>query len=37
MKKLISIVIPCYRSETMIAGVVEDIEKEMKQLEEHYR
>ena len=37
MKKLISIVIPCYRSETMIAGVVEDIEKEMKQLEEHYQ
>ena len=33
MKKLISIVIPCYRSETMIAGVVGDIDREMKQLE----
>ncbi len=37
MKKLISIVIPCYRSETMIAGVVGDIDREMKQLEEAYR
>ena len=37
MKKLISIVIPCYRSETIIAGVVEDIDREMKKLEERYR
>ena len=37
MKKLISIVIPCYRSETMIAGVVGDIDREMKQLEDAYR
>ena len=33
MQKL-SYVIPCYRSETMIAGVVEDIDREMKKLEE---
>ena len=37
MKKLISIVIPCYRSETMLAGVVEDIEREMKKIEAGYR
>ena len=37
MKKLISIVIPCYPSETMIAGLVGDIDREMKQLEEAYR
>lgn len=37
MKKLISIVIPCYRSEQMIAGVVEDIDREMEELKDRYR
>ncbi|HJA91858.1 MAG TPA: glycosyltransferase family 2 protein [Candidatus Eisenbergiella merdipullorum] len=36
-KKLISIVIPCYRSETMIAGVVADIDREMEKLKDAYR
>ena len=36
MKKLVSIVIPCYRSETMIAGVVADIDREMEKLKERY-
>ena len=36
MKKLVSIVIPCYRSETMIAGVVADIDREMEKLEDRY-
>ena len=36
MKKLVSIVIPCYRSETMIMGVVEDIDKEMYKLKDKF-
>ena len=36
MKKLVSIVIPCYRSETMIAGVVADIDREMEKLKDRY-
>ena len=33
MKQLISIVIPCYRSAQMIEGVVNDINREMEQLQ----
>ena len=36
MKKLVSIVIPCYRSETMIAGVVADIDREMEKMKDRY-
>lgn len=36
MKQLISIVIPCYRSAQMIEGVVNDINREMEQLQDRY-
>ena len=37
MRKLVSIVIPCYRSAEMIGGVVADINREMEKLQEKYR
>ena len=37
MRKLVSIVIPCYRSAEMIGGVVVDINREMEKLQEKYR
>ena len=37
MKKRISIVIPCYRSASMIEGVVGDIDREMEKLKDSYR
>lgn len=37
MRKLVSIVIPCYRSADMIGGVVADINREMGKLQEKYR
>ena len=37
MRKLVSIVIPCYRSAEMIGGVVADINREMETLQEKYR
>ena len=36
-RKLVSIVIPCYRSAEMIGGVVADINREMEKLQEKYR
>lgn len=36
MKELISIVIPCYRSAKMLAGVVDEINGEMKKCRERY-
>lgn len=36
MKELISIVIPCYRSAKMLAGVVDEINVEMKKCRERY-
>ena len=37
MRKLVSIVIPCYRSAEMIGGVVADINREMEKLQGKYR
>lgn len=37
MKKLVSIVIPCYRSAEIIGGVVADINREMEKIKERYR
>ena len=37
MRKLVSIVIPCYRSAEMIGGVVADINREMEKRQEKYR
>ena len=37
MRKLVSIVSPCYRSAEMIGGVVADINREMEKLQEKYR
>lgn len=37
MRKLVSIVIPCYRSAQMLCGVVADIEREMEQIRDKYQ
>ena len=37
MRKLVSIVIPCYRSAEMIGGVVADMNRQMEKLQEKYR
>ena len=37
MNKLVSIVIPCYRSAEMLEGVVADIGREMDNLKDKYR
>ena len=37
MRKLVSIVIPCYRSAQMLCGVVTDIEREMEKIRDKYQ